>query len=81
MSKGIESKVREIIGREIKFSGDISKIGLEDNLREIGLGSLAFIRAVIAMEIEFGMEFADSDLDVKDFDNLKKIISYIDRKE
>ncbi len=81
MSKGIESKVREIIGREIKFSGDISKIGLEDNLREIGLGSLAFIRAVIAMEIEFGMEFADSDLDVKDFDNFKKIISYIDRKE
>jgi len=80
MSIEIELKVRRILSEAIDGQKDVNIIGLEDNLSEVGLNSISFIKVVVGIESEFGFEFYNQDLDINGFINLKELINYIEER-
>lgn len=75
-----EKKVREILKENIKTSVSFDEIGTEHSLSEIGVNSIDFIKVIVAIETEFDFEFNDEDLDFSMYDNIQKIVSYIENK-
>ncbi|WP_028560593.1 acyl carrier protein [Paenibacillus pinihumi] len=76
----IELKLRNFISELTENKEAVFALGLEDSLSDIGLNSIKFIELVVAIESESGIEFDDEDLDIKNFENLNKLISYIEGK-
>lgn len=80
MLNDIESKLREIIGELYENKIDIDKISLYDNLYDMGLTSMMFVRIMVCLESAFSLEFDDEDLDINKFQNFHTLINYLDKK-
>lgn len=80
MSREIELKVRNILSKVADNQIKINTIGLEDSLIEIGINSTGFIKLVVEIESEFGIDFDDEDLNLNCFKNLKELINYVERR-
>jgi acyl carrier protein len=80
MSKEIELSLRAIIGEVIDNLEDANMIGLEDDLGEIGLNSVSFIKVVVKIEAKFCLEFDDNNLGFNNFENLQALIQYLENK-
>ncbi|WP_434752089.1 acyl carrier protein [Paenibacillus amylolyticus] len=76
----IELKLRCIIGEITENKEAASALGLEENLNVTVLNSINFVKVVVAIESEFNIEFEDEDLDMNNFENFQKLISYIEEK-
>jgi len=80
MDNLIETKVREIIKENAELIVPIEEIGLDDDITNIGINSISFIKVVVAAETEFEFEFEDDDLDFSGFKDIRSIIAYIENK-
>lgn len=69
LEKTIRNKVAEVL--KIENSEEIS---LDKDLKEYGMDSLNAIELVVALEMEFGIEFAEDDLLVDNLCTVQKII-------
>jgi acyl carrier protein len=63
---------------EIRLSRDDIK-GIE-RLKDLGINSISFIKLTVNIELEFGFEFCDEDLDYNKFDTIQSILLYINKK-
>lgn len=80
MLKEIEKHVRKII--EENVDTEISAMIMDSNksLEDFGINSISYIKIIVAIENQFEFEFADEDLDMKNFKTLGNLISYISQK-
>ncbi|MCI9411294.1 MAG: acyl carrier protein [Eubacterium sp.] len=69
LEKTIRNKLAEVL--KIENSEEIS---LDKDLKEYGMDSLNAIELVVALEMEFGIEFAEDDLLVDNLCTVQKII-------
>ena len=71
----VDEKLREIL-REFDDSVDVDSLTRESNLKEdIGLSSVSLLYLAVALEDEFGVDFANNDFgEIKTIGDLIKII-------
>lgn len=59
---------------------DEKKIKEEDQLIDLGINSIDYIKIVLVLESEFGFEFDDEALDMKNISNVRLLYQYICKK-
>lgn len=69
LKKTIRNKLAEVLKIE-----NPEEISLEKDLKEYGMDSLNAIELVVALEMEFGIEFAEDDLLVDNLCTVQKLI-------
>lgn len=69
LEKTIRNKLAEVLKIEKP-----EEISLEKDLKEYGMDSLNAIELVVALEMEFGIEFAEDDLLVDNLCTVQKLI-------
>jgi acyl carrier protein len=72
-----EEKLIGLIRAQMEDAGEID---LQDHIVDIGYDSLKFIELVIKIEMEFGFEFSDDDLNYQRFTTVRDISDYINEK-
>jgi len=50
------------------------------DLKNIGINSITFIKIIVTIETEFGIEFGDEDLDYNEFPNIQSLVNYVEAK-
>lgn len=70
----IRDKLEEIM--EIEHPEELS---LEEDLKEYGMDSLNAIELVVALELEFGIEFEEEDLLVDNLCTIQKLIDVVSK--
>lgn len=76
MKKEILNKVLEIINANIE-NGEITSEQMEDDLSDIGLDSLTFIRVIVDLEEEFDIEIPDEYLLSAEMNTISKMADVI----
>ena len=56
------------------------KIKEEDQLIDLGINSIDYIKIVLVLESEFGFEFDDEALDMNNISNVRLLYQYICKK-
>ena len=79
MVENVEKRVRKIIGVNCDVE-KVSEIGLTEKLQDLGINSVSFIKLILALEKEFGIESNDEDLSYEGFQTLQGIIDYIEKR-
>lgn len=82
VSDNISARVSEILLKGIVSNGERSAIGTETPLLSAGLDldSVAVLELILAVESEFGIEFADDELSVALFDSVGALARTIEEK-
>lgn len=76
----LELKVREILKNNAELTVSVEEIDINTNLEEYGMNSLLFIKAIVAIEREFKIEFDDEKLDIRKLSTIKSVVDYIKEK-
>ena len=71
----IIQKVTEIIQKESELEVVIK---INDDLANLGINSLNFIRMIVRLEEAFNIEFPDEALEYDKFNTILEIVTYID---
>lgn len=79
MGENVEGKVRAIISANCE-SKNANEISLDGNLQDMGINSISFIKLVLALEKEFGIEIDDENLIFDVFQTSRSIINYVEEK-
>lgn len=69
----LEKTIRNKLAEVLKI-GNSEEISLDKDLKEYGMDSLNAIELVVALEMEFRIEFAEDDLLVDNLCTVQKII-------
>lgn len=77
----IELRVKRIIKNKLDLDLPIEQITLESTMSDLGITSMTFIKIFVTIETEFGIEFADEDLDENRFPTLKDLVEYVLEKK
>lgn len=75
----VKSSLEKEVGQHLVKS--VNEVDINENLWEIGMDSLAFIRLVVSLEIETDTEFDDEVLTMEKLSSIKDFIDYISSKE
>ncbi|MCX8132079.1 MAG: phosphopantetheine-binding protein [Clostridia bacterium] len=79
MSNEVESRIIAILNKQLsELAG--KEIEIEDELINLGINSVEFIKAIIALEKEFDLDLEDEDLDFNRFKVVGDLVSYIKEK-
>jgi acyl carrier protein len=78
MENQIFEKVKTILNNQLSDRLDGKEISINDQLMDLDINSLAFIKIVVALEDEFDVEFQDEDLDISKFETVEDIVKYIE---
>lgn len=76
----IEKKIIKILAENFSEDTNIEQIGLDDDLKTLGINSITFIKVIVLIESEFGVVFEDENLDFNKFPNLRSIIGYLSKR-
>lgn len=80
MENNVEMKIREIVSKNIELSLPIEKISNIDDLTTLGMDSISVIKVIVAIESEYGFEFADEDLNIDNFRTINNLVSYVEAR-
>ncbi|EPR10462.1 acyl carrier protein [Ruminiclostridium papyrosolvens] len=73
----VKNRVMKILNERLELNiTDDSKF--DDFLANVGITSMTFIKLLVEIETEFGIEFETGYLDIKKFESIRTIISYIE---
>lgn len=76
----MKEKVIEIICSNLD-SADMADLILKSNdLTEFGLNSLSFIKIIVKLEDEFGVEFNDDEINYLNYKSVDKILELVQNK-
>ena len=56
---GLEVKLRKIIGSVVAPTRPIEEIDIDDDLQNVGMDSLVFVRLIVEMENKLDLEFPE----------------------
>lgn len=73
-----ERKLRNLIEKNAGLSTPISEISSSDDLTAFGVNSISYIKIVVAIEQEFGVEFDEVNLDFSMFKTINSLSEYIE---
>jgi acyl carrier protein len=76
----VEERVKEIITSHVDVSVDMDKVEDACYLDTIGVNSINFIRSVLELESEYGIEFDVDKLGFDSFETFGNLIRYIEQK-
>ena len=79
MSMDISTRLINVIKDVLEFNCE-DNVQLDDNLGELGVNSTNFIKLVVALENEFGIEFETDQLNYALFVSVKSIEEHITMK-
>lgn len=74
----IEMKIREIMAQNLELTVPIESVDSDELITNIGINSISFIKLVVFIESEFGIEFEDQYLDYKMISTLSKMAKYVE---
>ena len=77
MSESLE-RVLKILKEKEFISSSVDEISADGELRTLGLNSISFIKLVVALEQEFGIEFDDQYLYMDNIKTFGDLVEYID---
>ncbi|MCX7923427.1 MAG: phosphopantetheine-binding protein [Clostridia bacterium] len=80
MSNDIEARVRLILGRNLGNVVPAEQISMEEDLLDCGLTSNNYIKLIVSLEKEFGIEVPEEDMTIDNFMTINRIMSYIHTK-
>lgn len=72
----IEKIVRKKLGEVMQIENS-EKLSVEKDLKEYGMDSLNAIELVVALEMEFGIEFSEEDLLVDNLCTIQKLMDIV----
>ncbi len=76
----IEDKIREFIVKNLYYAED-NPIGDEDSFLETGVvDSMGVMELVAFVQSEFGVEVAQNEIVVENFDSIRKLANFVRRK-
>ena len=78
MNSDIEKRIRCIISNHIDISVPIDNVGPDDDLTDIGLNSISYIKLVVLLEKEFDFEFNDNELNVEKYKTISSVVNAIE---
>ncbi len=81
MLNKVEKKVLEIINEHIKeilLEKEVNEVNIDEKIVETGINSIMFIKIIVALEMEFGIEFEDGNLDISKFITIRDLAKYIE---
>lgn len=80
MNVQIKKRFERVFSEIIKV--DIPEEGLngEENLLNLGVNSIAFIKTLVAVEQEYNIEFSDEDLDFAGFETVNDLMGLLEKK-
>ena len=76
----IQNKLKKILFEVIDLGFDDYLFSIEDDIFELGIGSIDIIRYIVAIEEAFGFEFDDEELAFSRFNNIKNLSLYVATK-
>jgi acyl carrier protein len=77
LSVEIENKIKEILSSVFDISEEIN---CEDELINIGMDSIKFVKLVVIIENEFNLQFPFEDIDFNRFSTIKDLIYFVESK-
>jgi acyl carrier protein len=77
MQVNVENVVIKVIKSYLEDITLIEEIGLTDDLKIYGVDSLKFIKIVVGIEAELGLEFEDDALNSNKFPTVESIVKYV----
>ncbi len=69
-------KIVEILNANIE-NEEITEENLDENLSELGMDSITFIKIIVSLEEEFECEIPDSKLLLREMDTVNKILGIL----
>lgn len=78
MGLNISERVASIIQDTLQVSR--SEFAQTENLIELGMTSLSFVKLIVVLETEFNIEFDDDDFLMDKFEFLDDFVSYVQKK-
>ncbi|MNW40286.1 Acyl carrier protein [compost metagenome] len=78
MGLNISERVASIIQDTLQVSR--SEFAQTENLIELGMTSLSFVKLIVLLETEFNIEFDDDDFLMDKFEFLDDFVSYVQKK-
>jgi acyl carrier protein len=78
MEFNVSERVNALIQEVLQVSK--SEILQTQDLLELGMTSLSFVRIIATLETEFEIEFDDNDFDIEKFEYVNDFTSYIQKK-
>ena len=77
----IAQKIKEFIENHLAIYDDEAQLNDDDNIFELGfVDSLFALQLIGFIEKEFSLELEDSDLDIKNFSSVNRIVAFINKK-
>ncbi|BCN28794.1 hypothetical protein bsdtb5_00890 [Anaeromicropila herbilytica] len=74
----IQSRLRNVLSENVPNKQGALTISLDEPLTNIGLDSVSFVKLIVALELEFDVEFDDEYLDFKKLPTLSSMLSVIE---
>ena len=73
----MEQMLRDLLARHGRLSVPVERLGLNDDLHEAGLTSLATVDVMLAIEAEFDIEIPDRLLNRQSFGSLSRLLDMV----
>lgn len=70
-------RVKMVLKQTIEDCPNLENVKADDDLTEYGITSISFMQLVIALELEFDIEWSDDALDYSNFLTINNIIGYL----
>lgn len=77
MSNNIRERVINVLKENLGEESNIDSMHPDEDLSVLGVNSVTFIKLVIAVEMEFGIEWLNEDLGFQSFSTINKIVEYV----
>lgn len=75
-----KGRIIDVVDKIMETDSVKEYLSQNDDLTQVGLNSILFIKLVVAIETEFDIQFDDEDLDYKKFASLKSLCNYVEEK-
>ena len=75
----LSNQVFEMVQGVISEPAPLAPIGLDDDLRQMGLTSMGMVRLMMAAEVAFNISIPDEDLDPDNFRSIRAIETLVRR--
>lgn len=77
MGNDIHERFKKKVAQTLEIQPEY--INLEAKLKDLGVNSYYYLRIVVALEEEFGVEFPDDELDYEKFETVMEIVKYLEK--
>lgn len=75
-----EERIKKLLKEVLQCSDNLNDLDPKENLANIGVNSITFIKLIVSIEIEFGIEVEDDNLAFDKMDTLQSIVNYIETR-